>query len=96
MELLIDVSSEDLEREITRCDDKIDNSTANIEKSFWNAEKRFYSLIIKAKQRGIHRSETLLVEADQLFRKRMMLKISTEDSAVMCKAAILMLDALLN
>ena len=96
MELLIDRSLEDIKKEITRCDEKIGQSTSRSDIDYWNAEKKFYSLIIWAKLQGIHRSETLLVEADQLFQKRMMLKISAEDSTVMCKAAILMLNGLLD
>ena len=96
MELLIDRSRENLEREVTRCDEKIDQTSTESDIDYWNTEKIFYSLIIKAKQQGIHRSETMLIEADLLFQKRMMLKISTEDSTIMCKAAILMLEGILN
>lgn len=58
------------------------------------SEAEFYSAVLKAKKAGVRSSESLLIEAEELFGKRDMLKISAEESSLMAKAATLLLDGL--
>ncbi len=60
------------------------------------AEADFFSAVLNAKKAGIHRSETLVLEAEELFGKRDMLKISAEGSALLARAAILLIEGLLK
>jgi len=60
------------------------------------AEAGFFSAVLRAKKAGIHRSETLALEAEELFRKRDRLMVSAEGSALMVRAAILLIEGLLK